>query len=83
MAEATEQLTNSSESEDTLNLADNTFLCDPCKYDGDSKPAVGFCVDCDDFLCDTCYKYHCTPKQTRNHKLQDGLRMPKEKGCNN
>ncbi|XP_045176589.2 uncharacterized protein LOC123537093 [Mercenaria mercenaria] len=53
--------------------------CDSCEQDGKSIPAVGFCVDCQNYLCDQCFQYHCMPRPMRHHRLLDEKEMPKKK----
>ena len=43
--------------------------CDQC-VDTTSGPAVSFCVNCCDFLCNACAKHHKTWRKTLNHELQ-------------
>lgn len=42
--------------------------CDQC-VDPSSGPAVSFCVNCCDFLCNACAKHHKTWRKTLNHEL--------------
>ena len=45
--------------------------CEPCHdMRDDIKPVVGFCLNCDEGLCQECYKSHLRRKQFRNHQLQ-------------
>lgn len=55
------------------------FLCDPCLKDGQKLPANGFCIDCQHYLCDVCFKYHLRPLPMRHHALLDKSNMPKAK----
>ncbi|XP_053386654.1 uncharacterized protein LOC128550838 [Mercenaria mercenaria] len=52
--------------------------CDPCKTAGDEIEAAGYCKDCDEYLCDSCYKSHSRSKTTRHHALEDKDRMPRK-----
>ncbi|XP_053376488.1 tripartite motif-containing protein 2-like [Mercenaria mercenaria] len=56
--------------------ADQLF-CVPCKQDGSRIPAYGYCQNCDEHLCETCYKIHTKPSPCRNHVLLDKTQMPK------
>ncbi|XP_060607206.1 transcription intermediary factor 1-beta-like [Ruditapes philippinarum] len=56
-----------------------SLFCDPCYQDGENKEAAGFCVECQHYLCDHCFKYHCLPKTSRHHKLLTKSEMPKRK----
>ncbi|XP_060585267.1 uncharacterized protein LOC132741170 [Ruditapes philippinarum] len=55
------------------------LFCDPCYQDGDNKEAEGFCVECQHYLCDQCFKYHCLPIPMKHHKLLGKSEMPKRK----
>ena len=44
--------------------------CDPCKNGEDDEvlePSVGYCRDCEEFLCNGCWKVHQKIKATRSH----------------
>ncbi|XP_045173719.2 uncharacterized protein LOC123535220 [Mercenaria mercenaria] len=53
------------------------LYCLPCKHDGSLLPAFGYCKDCAEHLCETCYKSHRKPAPCRNHILLDKTQMPK------
>ncbi|XP_053402780.1 uncharacterized protein LOC128558037 [Mercenaria mercenaria] len=68
---------------------DFEFSCQPCAGEGHHVEASGFCQNCQEYLCITCYKYHCKPTPTRHHVLLDKYNMPKRSapasvkyGCN-
>ncbi|XP_045194880.2 tripartite motif-containing protein 66-like [Mercenaria mercenaria] len=61
-------------SEDDFELS-----CQPCAAEGHHVEAEGFCQNCQEYLCTTCYKYHCKPTPTRHHVLLDKYNMPKNK----
>ncbi|KAL3857321.1 hypothetical protein ACJMK2_011999 [Sinanodonta woodiana] len=42
-------------------------VCDGCQYAGESKSAQGFCVTCEDSLCNDCLSVHRKTKATRDH----------------
>jgi hypothetical protein len=56
-----------------------SLFCDPCYQDGESKKAEGFCIECQHYLCEHCFKYHCLPKPMKHHKLLGKSEMPKRK----
>ncbi|XP_053402777.1 uncharacterized protein LOC128558034 [Mercenaria mercenaria] len=58
---------------------DFEFSCQPCAGEGHHVEAAGFCQNCEEYLCITCYKYHCKPTPTRHHVLLDKYNMPKDK----
>ncbi|XP_060584285.1 uncharacterized protein LOC132740409 [Ruditapes philippinarum] len=51
--------------------------CQPCNIKGERLPAHGFCTDCNEHLCGTCFKLHMKHKLSRNHTLLDKENMPK------
>ena len=76
MADSLPLITSAVEgSEDVLDI-----FCDPCYQIDDkfSEPA-GYCIDCGEHLCKTCYSLHKRTKPTRNHHLEDGQNMSRSK----
>ncbi|XP_045194838.2 E3 ubiquitin-protein ligase TRIM33-like [Mercenaria mercenaria] len=59
--------------------AEKNRNCEPCEEDGDAFPAFGFCVDCQNYLCESCFKCHCIPKPTKKHRLLNTAEMPRKK----
>ena len=53
--------------------AEKETLCIPCKLDGDHKPAVKYCLDCNEPICQQCVDSHRRIKQIKNHKLVDHM----------
>lgn len=51
-------------------------FCDLCKTAGDDIEAEGYCTDCDERLCGTCYKSHSRSKASKHHVLLDKDNMP-------
>ncbi|XP_053407523.1 uncharacterized protein LOC123547288 [Mercenaria mercenaria] len=43
--------------------------CGQCIVDGHEVEAHGFCADCHEYLCVTCFRAHCRNKASRHHKL--------------
>lgn len=43
--------------------------CQYCLEDGVTEPAFGKCVDCDEFMCERCAKYHTRAKYFRDHEV--------------
>jgi hypothetical protein len=52
--------------------------CEPCKFAGDKIEAVGFCKDCQEFLCRGCYKSHSRNKLSRHHVLAENANISKD-----
>ncbi|XP_053384924.1 uncharacterized protein LOC128550268 [Mercenaria mercenaria] len=45
--------------------------CQPCLIIGQHVAAHGFCVECQEYLCKTCFECHKRTKASRNHELLD------------
>ena len=43
--------------------------CDQC-IDKSNGPATSFCMECSEFLCESCSKHHIAWRKTFNHELQ-------------
>ncbi|XP_053385670.1 uncharacterized protein LOC123538008 [Mercenaria mercenaria] len=52
------------------------MFCEPCHKEGNRVQADGFCVNCLDYMCNTCLKYH--KKYVRNHTHLDKANMPQD-----
>jgi hypothetical protein len=52
-------------------------VCQPCKADGESLEADGFCQNCQEYLCKTCIKYHRKATLSKHHTILDKSNMPK------
>ncbi|XP_060581651.1 E3 ubiquitin-protein ligase TRIM33-like [Ruditapes philippinarum] len=51
------------------------MYCEECANHGDGySTAVAFCVDCVEYKCVTCLKYH--KRETQTHIIQDRKKMP-------
>ncbi|XP_045173576.2 E3 ubiquitin-protein ligase TRIM71-like [Mercenaria mercenaria] len=53
------------------------LYCLPCKQDGSRVLAYGYCQNCAEHLCETCYRIHTKPSPCRNHILLDKTQMPR------
>ncbi|XP_060565097.1 E3 ubiquitin-protein ligase Midline-1-like [Ruditapes philippinarum] len=60
--------------EDTTQIPQ--LYCHPCDQDGLKASAHGYCQDCQEHLCKTCFEHHTRPKPCRNHILLDKDAMP-------
>ncbi|XP_053401540.1 E3 ubiquitin-protein ligase TRIM71-like [Mercenaria mercenaria] len=56
---------------------DFEVFCLPCDRDDLRLPAAGYCVDCEEHLCDSCFNTHRRPKPLRHHQPLDKAHMPK------
>ncbi|XP_053396814.1 uncharacterized protein LOC123551332 [Mercenaria mercenaria] len=55
---------------------DPNVYCQPCDRDGPRLPAHGYCVDCKEHLCETCFVVHKRHTLSRYHTLLDKNSMP-------
>lgn len=51
--------------------AEKVKLCAACSNEGDDRPAVKYCIDCNQQICKTCVESHCRIKLLKGHKLID------------
>ncbi|XP_060588305.1 uncharacterized protein DDB_G0279899-like [Ruditapes philippinarum] len=51
--------------------SDKNHFCDPCKTDGQSVKARGYCEDCQEYLCSSCFSSHRKTKASKHHKLHE------------
>ncbi|XP_045215641.2 E3 ubiquitin-protein ligase TRIM33-like isoform X2 [Mercenaria mercenaria] len=56
------------------------FSCFLCKDHGKDTPAVGFCIQCGDFICHKCFDNHKKWKLARKHILTDSDKHKQTKG---
>ncbi|XP_053402966.1 E3 ubiquitin-protein ligase TRIM33-like [Mercenaria mercenaria] len=57
---------------------DSNLICLPCDRDVGLRESVyGFCQDCQEHLCETCFKHHKRSRPSRNHVLLGRDEMPK------
>ncbi|XP_060585366.1 uncharacterized protein LOC132741254 [Ruditapes philippinarum] len=57
---------------------DFDIFCEQCDRDDIRLPAFGYCVDCEEHLCKTCFNTHTRPKPLRHHQLLDKDHMPQK-----
>lgn len=55
---------------------DRTLLCMPCDREGSNAPAFGYCTDCFEHLCQSCFSHHKKATPSRHHVLLDKDAMP-------
>lgn len=51
--------------------------CDPCSVDEATQVALAFCLDCLEYLCETCCRDHRRMKFTRQHKVLKDSDFPR------
>ncbi|XP_060573335.1 uncharacterized protein LOC132731217 [Ruditapes philippinarum] len=56
---------------------DLQIYCQPCDEEGTRHHAHGYCTECKEHLCQTCFKAHKINKFTKKHTLLDATSMPK------
>ncbi|XP_053394426.1 E3 ubiquitin-protein ligase TRIM33-like isoform X1 [Mercenaria mercenaria] len=57
---------------------DFDFFCEPCASESTHVEANGYCKNCEEFLCSTCFASHRRVRLTKNHILLDKSSMPKQ-----
>lgn len=55
---------------------DLPLFCVPCDRDGPRVTAYGYCQECEEHLCEACYKIHKKPTPCRKHVLLGKNEMP-------
>ncbi|XP_060553393.1 E3 ubiquitin-protein ligase TRIM33-like [Ruditapes philippinarum] len=55
---------------------DLKLYCQPCDRDGPRLPAHGYCTNCSEHLCKTCFTLHRRHTLSRHHTLLDKTNMP-------
>jgi hypothetical protein len=55
---------------------DLQIYCQPCDKKGTRHPTHGYCTDCKEHLCETCFKAHKINKSTKRHTFLDATSMP-------
>ena len=50
--------------------------CNPCIIDGKETGAFGYCLNCNEYLCKTCFEEHRKFKSTRRHAVLTGAELP-------
>ena len=61
----------------TTSNEDLQVYCQPCDEEGPRLPAHGYCTDCKEHLCKTCFTAHKKHKLSKHHTLLDSTSMPK------
>ena len=72
--EATKELSTFSHS--ITSDEDLNVYCQPCDEDGPRLPAHGYCTDCKEHLCRSCFTSHKKHKLSKHHTLLDAKCMP-------
>ncbi|XP_060562263.1 E3 ubiquitin-protein ligase TRIM71-like [Ruditapes philippinarum] len=72
---ASKQISSSTQS--MASDEDLQVYCQACDEEGTRLPAHGYCIDCKEHLCKTCFKVHKKHKLSKHHTLLDATRMPK------
>ncbi|XP_053381589.1 uncharacterized protein LOC123544631 [Mercenaria mercenaria] len=48
--------------------------CEPCQRGNTTTKAVGLCIECEEYMCQTCFDHHLKAKICMNHNLVDDLK---------
>ncbi|XP_045203239.2 uncharacterized protein LOC123556529 [Mercenaria mercenaria] len=49
--------------------------CEPCLIDGQHIQAHGYCVECKEYLCRNCFRYHQRTRALKHHQLLDKVNI--------
>ena len=60
-----------------LAASDETHACDPCKTEDIDREAGHYCVECQEYLCDSCKQSHQKFKLSKNHDVLSESEVPK------
>lgn len=52
------------------------YTCAPCNLQGEVSSIYCFCIDCTEYLCESCLEQHSKFKVTRNHRVLQGEDLP-------
>ncbi|XP_060586833.1 E3 ubiquitin-protein ligase TRIM71-like isoform X1 [Ruditapes philippinarum] len=58
---------------------DFDIYCEICDMADIRLPAFGYCVDCEEHLCQSCFNTHRRPRPLRHHQLLDEDHMPQQR----
>ncbi|XP_052778850.1 uncharacterized protein LOC128216329 [Mya arenaria] len=58
---------------------ENEFVCDACLADDQTEPAMGFCLECNEYLCKPCIDAHRRVRVYKTHQVKKGDEMPRSK----
>ncbi|XP_052778889.1 uncharacterized protein LOC128216369 [Mya arenaria] len=66
-------------SDDILSNKDGDLNCEPCLSDGRTRTVEGFCMECDEYLCQSCLDTHRILRVTKPHHVKRGEDIPRKK----
>ena len=47
------------------------YICKPCHDENKKTFANGWCKECEEYMCSTCFRHHCKSKFCKEHELLD------------
>ena len=53
--------------------------CDPCNFEGTLSEGIGFCIQCQEYLCTDCLRAHKKSSALRRHTILEGNDLPKSR----
>ncbi|XP_052778861.1 uncharacterized protein LOC128216342 [Mya arenaria] len=56
--------------------------CEPCFSDGRTRNVEGFCVECTEYLCQSCLDAHRILRVSKTHHIKRGADIPKTNSSN-
>ncbi|XP_052778862.1 uncharacterized protein LOC128216343 [Mya arenaria] len=66
-------------SNDILSKKDGQLYCEPCLNDGHRQNVEGFCLECNEYMCQPCLGMHRKLRVSKSHHVKRGEEMPTEK----
>ncbi|XP_052779596.1 uncharacterized protein LOC128216923 [Mya arenaria] len=66
-------------SDDILSNKKSDLNCEPCLSDGRTRSVEGFCMECDEYLCQSCLDAHRILRMSKTHHVKRGEDIPKKK----
>ncbi|XP_052782224.1 uncharacterized protein LOC128218571 [Mya arenaria] len=63
-------------SDDSVLSTGGELHCEPCLSDGRTRTVEGFCMECDEYLCQSCLDTHRILRVTKTHHVKRGESLP-------
>ncbi|XP_052781409.1 uncharacterized protein LOC128217968 [Mya arenaria] len=67
------------ETDDSLSNTSGYFQCEPCSSDGQRRRVEGFCMECNEYLCQFCLDTHRKLSMSKTHHVKRGKDIPETK----
>ncbi|XP_052781324.1 uncharacterized protein LOC128217909 [Mya arenaria] len=67
------------ETDVSLSNTSGDFQCEPCSSDGQRRNVEGFCMECNEYLCQFCLDTHRKLRMSKTHHVKRGKDIPETK----